>query len=242
VICSSGIGFDPVLDGHHLLFGFHGIYQGTAVLYDRKTGSLWLHLTGESFEGPLAGRVLEPLATGRHTRWAEWRSTHPHTDVMQPDPRHAARYFERDDARGGNPFFPDVFTPTIRDRDPRLGLADLLYGVTVGDTARGYPFEALARVEAPPQERVGGTDVVVFFDPDARSAAAYVARADARSLRFERVGSGRFRDVETGSQWDLEGRCLDGPLAGHRLERVEGLQTEWYGWYANRPETTLWSP
>ena len=80
MICSSGIGFDPVLDERRLWFGFHGIYQGTAVLYDQQTGSLWMHLTGECFAGELAGRKLDPLDTGRHTTWSEWLASHPETD------------------------------------------------------------------------------------------------------------------------------------------------------------------
>jgi hypothetical protein len=242
VICSSGIGFDPVLDGDRLTFGFEGIYQGTAVLYDRETGSLWMHLTGRSFEGPLAGRGLRRLASGRHTRWDEWRSTHPGTDVMAPDPRHRRDYFPRSAARSGMDYFPPDFTPTIATRSAALGLSDLVYGVVVAGRARAYPFRRLAAGPGVVAETFEGVAVTVWYAPAARSAAAFDARLEGRvrAFRPDPTLPARFRDEETGSTWNLEGEAVEGPLAGSRLVPLDGLMAEWYGWYANYPSTTLW--
>ena len=43
-----------------------------------------------------------------------------------------------------------------------------------------------------------------------------------------------------GSTWNMEGRCVAGDLVGTQLEPLHGLMTEWYGWYATYPQTTLW--
>jgi hypothetical protein len=234
-----------VLDGRRLHFGFEGIWQGTAVLYDRETASLWMHLTGECFAGPLAGARLAQAPTGRHTTWADWRASHPATDVMKPEPRlEGARddrgYFPREAARSGDPRLPSVFGPTIQTRDPRLELHDLVYGVVVDGKARAYPFERLARGGGVVEERLGAVPATVWFDARARSAAAFDARLGGRVLTFERLPDGGLVDRETGSAWGLDGRAVRGPLEGRSLAPLRGLMTEWYGWYASYPTTTLW--
>jgi hypothetical protein len=242
VICSSGIVFDPVVGGRRLQFGFHSIYQGTAVLYDRQTDSLWLHLTGEAIRGPLAGTWLKPIPTGRHTTFAAWRTAHPDTEVMAQDPVYKSLYFPREEASAGYTFFPPMFPPTIHDKDPRLAATALVYGVLIDGRPRAYPYAALERQEGVVRENVGGREVVVLYDPEGRSAAAFTPRTAERAVRLVRHASGVFRDEDTGSLFDLEGECVSGELLGQRLERLTGVQAEWYGWYALHTDTTLWTP
>lgn len=244
MICSSGIGFDPVLDGRRLTFGFQGIHQGVALLYDHPTDSLWLHLTGECIAGPLAGRTLARLATGRHTTWADWRRWHPETTVLAPEARWMNQpldqgYLSREAARSGAEFLPGGFRATIHDRDERLAPSALVYGVRAGGVARAYPLSRLAG-HAVVEEDVGGVPVSLWFDLASRSAVAYDRRLDAHRLSFLEDAGGRRRDRETGSLWTLEGRCESGPLAGRQLRRMDGLLAEWYGWYAHHPDTGLW--
>lgn len=231
-----------MLDGRRLTFGFEGIWQGTAVLYDRETGSLWMHFTGECFEGPHAGRRLAPLASGRHTTWEAWRRAFPDTEVMAPDPAFQRRYFERRACRRGDPFLPGDFPATIQSRDPRLELSDLLLGVRVGASARAYPLLRLDAGASVVEEQVGAVPLTVWWDAASRSAAAFDARMDGRVLSFERAGDGRFRERASGSVFDLEGRAREGPLSGRVLARADSLLCEWYGWFAHHPETTVWQP
>jgi hypothetical protein len=239
VICSSGIGFDPVVDRARLAFGFEGVWQGTAILYDRDTGSLWMHFTGACFDGPRAGRTLRPLPTGTHTSWAAWKRDHPDTDVMAPDERFASRYFRRDQCRSGDTYLPADFDATIGPRDARLELSDLLLGVTVGATNRAYPLARLAATAGVVEETLEGVPVTVWYQADSRTAVAFDARLDGRARSFARRDEG-FVDRETGSRFDLDGRCVDGSLAGKRLERVPSLLSEWFGWFAHHPATTVY--
>src|SRR5687767_5679176 len=191
-----------MLDGRRLTFGFEGIYQGTAVLYDRQTGSLWMHMTGECFEGPLAGRTLGRVPTGRHTTWADWLAAHPTTDVMRQEAVLESRagdrgYFPRSAARSGDPHLPSVFRPTIHVRDDRLPLAELVHGVVVDGRARAYPFRALGKTGGVVEETLGSTPVTVWFHAGSRSVAAFDARARGRTLSFVRMPSGSFEDRET---------------------------------------------
>jgi len=244
VICSSGIGFDPRVAGKRLTFGFEGIWQGTALLYDHPTRSLWLHLTGTCIEGTYAGTVLKPLGVGRHTTWADWRALHPETDVLARDPRLMGRtddtgYFPADQSRSGSPYVPRQFLPTIQTTDARLGRNALLYGLVVGQVARAYPFAQFA-LHPVVEETVGGVAVTVWFDAASRSAAAFRAERDGKPRHFTPAEGGLFRDGETKSLWTMDGLCVRGPQRGRHLDSVPGLMSEWYGWVANHPRTTIW--
>ena len=47
-------------------------------------------------------------------------------------------------------------------------------------------------------------------------------------------------DRETGSEWTLAGRAVDGPLAGSRLELLTHTNEFWFAWQAfNDPDGLL---
>lgn len=243
MICTSGIGFDPRIDGERLTFGFRGIWQGTALLYERGTGSTWLHFTGACIDGVHKGRVLTPLSTGRHTTWAEWRATHPDTEVMKPEARYIGRpgdqgYFPRESAGRGQAFLPPGFAPTIQTRDARLPLHALVVGLRRGAKTRAIPVSALEATGVV-AETWAGTPITVWRDPASGAVAAFEATVEGRPLTFRTGGDGRMQDAPGGSLWTFDGLCVDGPRKGTRLVRITHLLTEWYGWYAHHPETSL---
>jgi hypothetical protein len=53
--------------------------------------------------------------------------------------------------------------------------------------------------------------------------------------------SGRFRDKETQSLWDVAGRCVEGELKGWTLEWVDSVQVKWFAWAAEYPGTTVFA-
>lgn len=214
------------------------------MLYDHQTRSYWMHITGECIAGELEGTRLAKTPSGRHTTWGDWRRAHPATAVLKPQRRWQDQpgdqgYFDEASARAGLDFLPPQFVPTIQTRDPRLSPSALLYGVVVGKSKRAYPFQNLARRPVV-HEDVGGTGITIWFDKAARSASAFHRKQGARTLTFRIAERGRREDVETGSLWTMDGLCIRGPLKASRLKPVFGLQAEWYGWYANHPDTTIW--
>ena len=65
---------------------------------------------------------------------------------------------------------------------------------------------------------------------------------DGKVLTFE-VRGGAFVDVETGSEWSLEGRALSGPLAGERLEMIpEAYVSFWFAFSTFFENPELWLP
>ena len=70
------------LEGETLSFGHEGIlYENSFVMYDRKTESLWVHVTGRAVWGPLKGKQLE-FVPSTVTTWQQWKAAHPRTLVL----------------------------------------------------------------------------------------------------------------------------------------------------------------
>jgi hypothetical protein len=241
VLCSTGAAYDPRVDGERLRFGVEGNWRGTATLYDTKTKSVWLQVTGACVSGPLKGRTLAPRPGLMHTTWGTWRRLHPDTQVMKRDAanvRAGEAYFTPRGARSGVEFIPPELRSVVRYDDDRLAPSDLVYGIASGGHAWAFPFRALRRKPVV-QVAVGGLEVTVWFDIAARTAAAYRRRAGERVLSFRLDAEGAFRDDATGSRWTIDGRCREGALAGTQLEPVHGVTSEWYGWSAAHPGTRI---
>lgn len=240
VICSSGIAYDPQLDGQRQFFGFHGIWQGTAVLYDRETHSNWLHLSGECIEGPRKGARLPPIP-GVHATWAEWKRMHPETDVMAPDAKSESKYFPRESAERGLTYFPDGFLKTIQKRDKRLGLTDLCLGVRVANEAMAFPFAELNKLPGGVlQNELAGTGLLVVHEGATRTTSAFVREHPEGRLEFELTENPlELYELRTKSHFSRAGLGIRGPLAGWQMPLAECLQAEWYGWFALHPDTKL---
>jgi thiol-disulfide isomerase/thioredoxin len=231
--CTGAGAFRRQVGGRLLSFEVAGVYNGTIILRDRQTRTLWAPFSGRALEGPLAGRTLEriPLAL---TRWDIWTARHPRADVV----------WAPEAARGGHGSWYEPgkwgivseMGHTLQAWDPRLPENTLVYGIEDGALARSYP---LARVRAE-----GG----VLNDQLGERAVVVVARGPLEVAAYERAVNGRrltFRastglhammsDEETGSDWSADGTALEGPLRGARLATVDGYLVEWHAWSAYNP-------
>lgn len=187
-----------------LSFGHAGIlYEKSFVMYDRKTRSLWVHVTGRAEWGPLKGKRLA-FVPSTVTTWRQWKTAYPHTLIL-PGRR-----------RGGF-----MGTYEVREHAGALGLA-----VVVRFRGKLYPYAALGRTPIV-NDRFEGTPLIVhYWGPDG-TGVAWSRRVGDRELTFEasgrKDGNGEalLRDRETGSLWSwLRGRAVEGPLAGAELTPV----------------------
>ena len=83
--CSGGAAFRRSRNGRVLSMEVPGVYNGTIILRDRETRTLWAPFSGRAIEGPLAGAKLDrfPLFL---THWDEWVARHADTDVVVGPP------------------------------------------------------------------------------------------------------------------------------------------------------------
>ncbi len=84
--------------------------------------------------------------------------------------------------------------------------------------------------------------VVVVYDSDAQTGAAYLRDVRGQTLEFYNAAKTGYeiRDRETNSMWDVHGRTVRDPHGETRLKFVPSFISEWYGWSAYHPETKLY--
>lgn len=176
-LCGTGTAHSARVDGKSLRFGVSGLlYNSDVLLYDRATESLWSQLLGRAVSGPLKGTRLERVALA-HTSWADWRARHPDTSVLSRDTGHRRDY-------GRDPYADYAVSPgvwfTVAHRNGALHPKAWVLGVEIGEAAKAYPFDALARAGGVVRDRVGGESITIRYRPAARSAAAF--DADGREI------------------------------------------------------------
>ena len=240
-VCNSGVAYDPTVGGKRRLFNVFGLFRGVMAMIDPSTETIWSHLAGEALLGPDRGKTLTALPVV-NTSWGEWKRLHPETTTPAWDARYQRYYTEV--VVSGRDYLPPMFRPTLEGfKDDRLAPNALVLAVRVGEEARAYPYAALAKATDVVQETVGGTPLVAFYTPQPQTGTAFDRRLDGQTLDFTRApdAPGAFTDKQTHSQWTVEGRGVAGPLAGKQLTRLVSLQSEWYGWSAYFPQTTVYT-
>ena len=224
-------------------FGVSGLlFQNNLTMYDRTSDeSLWPQMNRQAGCGARVGTQLEMFPVVEMT-WAGWQSLHPGTKVVSENTGHDRNYTP-DGYPYGDYELPN--NPSLLFRmpiDERRLPKERLLGIPNLEGGIAFPFFELdeeGSVRAV-HETVAGESVVVFWDRARVGAMAYRPVHDGQPLTFE-ARDDRLFDVETGSAWRLDGRAVEGPLAGERLEPVaEAYVAFWFAWAAFQPQTRLW--
>ncbi len=239
-------------------FDFYGLYNGVLTMYDRGTQSVWLQIGGRAIKGPMTGQSLK---TGpvMDTTWRQWKSLHPDTLVMSPQNPYRANY-DPDGVmvpRGYDKLPVPYFKRTITHRDKRLPGKEMVLAVAMrggaaekdqpvalkpaGPLYRAYPISSLRTSGGAVNDTMGAAPIAVLFDRGSETAVAVSRMLDGQTLTFEaRNGRPVFYDRETGSRWNIEGVAEAGLLIGKSLDRLDSTMSEWYGWVAYFPQTSIW--
>lgn len=224
------------MNGTRYTFEVYGLYNGLFVMADRQTGSVWTHYDGSILTGPLAAQgirlEMQPIV---HTSWGQWLAAYPETSVLDRYPQFEARYREIQPGRGG---LGPEFMATILHWDDRLPENELVLGVNLGTEYRAYvlaDFEASLQVV---EDVLAGSPIVILLDPSNSFGLAFQRFLDGAALHLQ-VRNGQIVD-DTDSVWDLSGKAISGPRAGSQLPFVTSFVTEWYGWAAYHPETSIY--
>jgi hypothetical protein len=250
-LCNSAYVFERRHAGRVLDFGVSGaLWKSSMVMYDRQTRSLWGHFTGQGLLGVLAGAQLAdvPVTIGS---WRQFAAAHPRGLVLSRDTG-----FTKDYGRNPYPGYDDVTEPPFLFEEPidgRLPAKIRVVGVAGSAAAVAVTAARLERDRVVSLE-LEGRHLVVWWQPGTASAldaedvadgrdvgttGAFTSAVDDTRLRFEAVADGGFRDLETGSRWDVFGTATGGPLVGRRLQPVKHVDTFWFAWAAFRPTTLV---
>lgn len=137
-----------MLDGEVYKFCVAGLSNGLAVMVDDKTRSLWDHILGEAFDGPLKGRKLDVWPIYLTTVEA---ALHEYPDItisLSSFRSLGSRFMQMTKRRAidGGSFLPPPFRHTMGSEiDPRLDKLAQGLGVVDGHAAKFYPMDLIAR-------------------------------------------------------------------------------------------------
>lgn len=255
-LCNSALAYDRRIGERVLDFGTSGsLYQSALVMYDRQTGSLWAHFTGQGLVGHYAGAQLD-FVPAQTVSFAQFKEAHPDGMVLTRDTGALREYglnpyagydFEDSDPIGA--FFNGEVDRTLLAKARIVGISDEAGSVAVR-------LEDLAEQPVIPVTE-DGRNLVVFHQPGLASAlesaqvdggrdvgqtGVFVAAGpDGTALTFASNSDG-FVDDQTGSTWNVLGQAVAGDLEGERLEAVSHLDTFWFAWATYRPETVIVQP
>lgn len=249
-LCNASIVYERRVGDATLDFGTTGkLRYSDLVMYDRQTESWWQQFTGKGIVGRYAGTELRRLPS-EIVAFKDFAAAHPAGDVLSRDTGYRRPY-------GRNPYAgydridqsPFLFAGK---RDARLPPMERVLSVSLGGRHRLYPLSVLERYPVVNQELAGVPYVVMTRRGMASpldspridegraiaAAAAFDRRLDARVLEFAARG-GRIVDTRTGSEWNILGEAVAGPLAGRRLAPLEGGVHFAFAWLAFHPDSEI---
>lgn len=246
--CQSGSAFISKINGKPVKFSAMGMYNASLTMVNRKRGkgdehSLWLHYEGVAIDGPQTGQFLEQVPSF-HMTWQEWSNAHPDTDVMLPpdDPHHRdarhghgrEEYFSRP---GMDPPLAKTITGCLDHQYPEN---EMVLGLNIDAGICAFPLLEIKREGSVLNTELGDVPIAVFAGPhpDQVTMSAFSRAIDGRILTFALAGE-QFCDQETNSQWTIEGKAVEGPLAGQQLQPLRWQYVRWHAWFYPHPSTEL---
>ncbi len=249
-LCNASFVFDRRVAGRVLDFGTTGrLRKSDLVMYDRQTDSWWQQFNGTGIVGHYAGTKLKVLPS-EIVAFEDFAAAYPGGKVLSRETGYSRPY-------GRNPYrgydridqSPFLFSDPV---DKRLPPMERVLSVAAGGKQRIYPFAMLEKVAVINAE-LGGVPYVVFVKggtaspldteriADGRAipaATAFDRRLDGRVLEFRSLG-GKTVDAVTGSEWNLFGEAVSGPLRGKELVPVDSGVHFAFAWLAFNPASEI---
>ncbi len=246
-------------DGQGFELGVSGLLMNSnLIMYDRRDDeSLYPQMIYTAFSGPLTGEELELLPVVE-TTWGMWRKMHPDTQIASPNSgldaypqstqdlyvdieRYAFYPYRRYRVTGAINYPITLEFPDLDNYHAK----SIVLGMCRNGVAKSYHFDIMPD-GAVINDALGGDRVVIVFDQDSRTAIPYFSDLDGRQLTFYAAEpSGNlpveFRDVETGTRWDMLGRAIGGELTGSQLEQVPAHNSMWFAWDTYWHGAPIWN-
>ena len=203
---------------------------------DDQTGSIWTHYDGTVLTGPLAGTgtamEIQPVV---HTTWQDWLGQHPDTLVPIWETGYEDEYRVNNSPGGGR--LRGLFEQTLLHQDDRLSEGELVVGANLGPESIVYVLADFTTAAAV-NDTLADQPIVTFIDPETLYGLTFCASVDGQVLTFESSEAGW--STTDGTSWDDGGYATSGPMRGTQLDFVTSFVTEWYGWVAYHPDSTIY--
>jgi hypothetical protein len=225
-------------DGQILEFGTSGkLYNSNLVMYDRTTKSLWSQAMSQSVVGKLAGVKLERIPFDV-SYWKEWKQLYPDSMVLSRDTGFSRPYGV--DPYGDYYTSKEVLFP-IAKHDDRLGLKEIVIGFENEGQYKAYRLQDVEKMKVI-NDQVN-TKPISLFSVNPFMTRAYNPIVEGQViLQFEHNAINKtFIDKQTRSQWNFDGKAIDGQMKGKQLIRLPFDEGFWFEWIAFHPTTELYN-
>jgi hypothetical protein len=233
-LCFTNQVFERKINGIETEFGTSGkLYNSNLVMYDRNTSSQWSQALGKAITGDLAGLELKRIPFDV-IKWSNWKSLYPDTLVLTTDTGFARPY-------GTDPY-GDYYTDSriifpVENNDGRLHPKEIILGFDDHNTYKAYKLTDLESKKIVNDQIDDKKILFVSLFPS--MARAFDRTLDSQVLDFE-FSNNIIIDRQTGSEWNIDGMAVSGPLQGKQLSRVVFSPGFWFEWVAFHPDTEIY--
>lgn len=235
-LCFTSMVFDRTIDDNVVEFGTSGkLYNSNLVMYDRTSETLWSQAMAKGIVGEYSGYDLERVPFDL-AYWKDWKQLYPNTLVLSTDTGSTRPYGV--DPYGDYYTSSQIFFP-IEHRDDRLGPKQLVIGLEQDGNYKAYALDDLERQEVV-NDSIGEREIVLVTEHPFM-VRTFDRAVDGQVLEFKIVNE-ELQDIQTSSEWNLEGKAISGPMTGEQLERIPVDPSFWFSWAAFHPETSLYRP
>lgn len=225
-LCRTGRVFEPLVNNEYLTFRLVGIHHNNAMFEDRITKSWWSQETGKCLIGKMRGLQLPELLCNSMTL-KKWKSLHPATLVMQPDPEFVRNY------RNENFYTSNIENPSEVSAEGTWSMHTFVISVSINGAYKAYEWSCL-RNERLITDSLNGVKYSIALSIDGKSftvlknPSSSVATLSDDILYFDSV------------PYSFSGMRLD--AQGPRLKRIRAYREYWFSWKTAHPDTKQYSP
>ena len=228
-VCRTGRVYSPVVNGKQETFRLVGMDHFNAMFEDATTKSWWRQSNGECIAGPLKGYKLQEIKSEQLVLSA-WARIQPNTQVLQPDALFKEQFKKMDtyDKGKSKGELTKRDTASWKSKSWVIGIQD-------GVNARTYDWNQLVKQRFI-QDSLPNNPIVIFLENDTASFHTYSRSINNVTLTFLKMQDSIW-DVNTGSQWNYDGRCIDGKLKGRTLTNINSYQEFLHSWEFFHPKS-----
>lgn len=257
-LCNAGIVYDRRFkhgDKNYVFdFGVSGMLRKSdMVMWDKQTETWWQQLTGEGLVGELNGEILN-FFPSLIISVEEFFSSNPEGKIMISHKKdnygqtYGTNPYHNYDSLGnqGSKFFDEVI-------DDRLPAMERVVDIENGGEYKIYPFKKIRKSKVI-NDDFNGKRIVIFYAGKTVSVldkkniedshhvgtvTVFSSIVDGIVLTFKRK-KGKFIDTETGSVWDITGKCVEGSYIGKQLVTEVHSNHFAFAWLAFHPESEIY--
>ena len=226
------------------------------VMLDTDTESLWQQFMGEAIVGEHTGQILDVIPS-LIISVEEFFNRFPYGQILSNETENeklAGSYGNNPyvgyDAEEANPYERYFSASEVNSRLPAM---ERVIDIEVEGSYRIYPFSVISK-QGVVNDTYKGVHVVFFHGGETVSVLDAGRISESRSIgsvtvfnpildgtrySFKKEGEA-FVDDQTGSRWDITGRCYQGALEGKHLRIVPHSNHFAFAWLAFFPDSEIY--